>query len=269
MPKRVWAVLEVTLAFGLVHVTYRSFKHFTMLGQWESAAGLNFSPGVTMIVFTLVVLALSNTRPVAFGLTLRGWRTLIPLGLVWSILILLAGGLALASATVRFDPMSPPDLPRALLASAGYLAFAALVMLPFPRATRSTSRALICLAVLAAVVSVPFGVAWHFDKPMGNVLLMTLWLFFGAGFGEELFFRGYIQARAGLATSSLLFGAIHVLNTVDYFEGRFDFAWYSGLVNCCAGLFFGVLRKKTGSVLAGSIVHGTTDVLGSVPRLMA
>lgn len=68
--------------------------------------------------------------------------------------------------------------------------------------------------------------------------------------------------------SSLLFGFIHVLNTVDYFNGRWDFAWWWWLPNFVVGLFFGVLREKAGSVLAGSIIHGLTDVLAEVPSLL-
>jgi membrane protease YdiL (CAAX protease family) len=62
------------------------------------------------------------------------------------------------------------------------------------------------------------------------VWLPALSLFFGSGFGEQIFFRGYIQSRVdqafgcpfrllgfdsfggGLLVSSLLFGLIHVLN---------------------------------------------------------
>lgn len=43
---RVAAIFEVLTAFCLVHLSYRSFKHFTNLGQFEVSAGLNFSPGI-------------------------------------------------------------------------------------------------------------------------------------------------------------------------------------------------------------------------------
>jgi membrane protease YdiL (CAAX protease family) len=58
------------------------------------------------------------------------------------------------------------------------------------------------------------------------------------------------------------------LNTVDYFGGRFEFAWAWWLPNFVAGLFFGLLREKTRSILAGSIIHGLGDVLGRVPALL-
>jgi membrane protease YdiL (CAAX protease family) len=105
------------------------------------------------------------------------------------------------------------------------------------------------------------------------------------GFGEEVFFRGYIQSRLnqefgrpfrimgvefglGLIVSSLLFGFIHVLNTVDYFSGRGAFAWWWWLSTFATGLFYGCLREKTGSVLAGGVHHGLIDVMAEVPSLL-
>jgi membrane protease YdiL (CAAX protease family) len=72
----------------------------------------------------------------------------------------------------------------------------------------------------------------------------------------------------GLMISSLLFGFIHALNTVDYFAGRFDFAWRWMLTNFASGLFFGVLREKTRSILPGAIIHGLSDVLAQIPTLL-
>ena len=117
------------------------------------------------------------------------------------------------------------------------------------------------------------------------MLLRVLWLVLGAGCGEEVFFRGYVQSRlnqsfgrpwrvlrlrfgVGLVVSSLLFGFIHALNTVDYFSGRFEFAWLWWGTNFCAGLFFGCLREGTGSVLPGVVVHSVQDVLAEVPGLL-
>jgi uncharacterized protein (DUF433 family) len=37
--------------------------------------------------------------------------------------------------------------------------------------------------------------------------------------------------------SSLLFGLIHALNTVDYFQGQWDFGWWYGLQNLFVGLW--------------------------------
>jgi len=130
---------------------------------------------------------------------------------------------------------------------------------------------------------VPPLVAAHFQRPA--LWLAVLWLFFGAGFGEEVFYRGYIQSRVdqafgrpwrwlgfefglGLLVSSLLFGLVHALNTVDYFHGRFDFGWSMGVQSIFVGLFFGCIRAKTGSVLPGAIIHGLSDVFARIPNLL-
>jgi hypothetical protein len=48
------ALVEVLLAFALVHVGWRLFKHLTWLGRLEGAAHLNYSPGPIMIAFTIL-----------------------------------------------------------------------------------------------------------------------------------------------------------------------------------------------------------------------
>src|SRR5690348_8259211 len=81
---RTAAVAEVLLAFALVHAAFRSFKYFTRLGQAEVAAGLNFSPGTVMILFTVTVLWLRRADFRAYGLTLDGWRSGLSIGLLWA-----------------------------------------------------------------------------------------------------------------------------------------------------------------------------------------
>jgi membrane protease YdiL (CAAX protease family) len=40
------------------------------------------------------------------------------------------------------------------------------------------------------------------------------------------------------------------------------------LTNFASGLFFGVLREKTGSILPGAIIHGLSDILAQIPSLL-
>jgi membrane protease YdiL (CAAX protease family) len=284
---RILALAEVLLAFAVVHVAYRAIKHFTKLGQHETAAGLNFSAGLTMILFTVGVLLLFKKDFAEYGLALKDGAYHLNVGLLWGILVVLAAGTIIRLAAIQFDPLHPPDARRAVV-----FAFAeivnAILILQFLRRERPALRRVplaISLLVLVMLFSLPPALALHFDRPMAKTLLSTLWLFFGAGFGEEIFFRGYIQSRineafgppwrilgaefgARLFVSAALFGFIHVLNTVDYFAGPFDFAWIWWLPNFASGLFFGLLREKTKSVLAGSIIHGITDVFSIVPALL-
>jgi hypothetical protein len=86
-------------------------------------------------------------------------------------------------------------------------------------------------------------------------------------FGRPFRFLG-VDFGVGLLISAALFGLIHVFNTVDYFHGHWNFSWLWWWPNFGAGLFFGVLRAKIGSVVAGGMIHGMTDVLARVPALL-
>ena len=65
--RRVGAVIEVLLTFGLVHVGFRAIKHFTIVGAWERAAHTNFTPGVVMILFTMLVIVIGSRDPANTG----------------------------------------------------------------------------------------------------------------------------------------------------------------------------------------------------------
>jgi membrane protease YdiL (CAAX protease family) len=162
---------------------------------------------------------------------------------------------------------------------------ALLVLFAFVRMVRGKWHPppAVSLAVLLALLAVPPVLAAYHHRPA--LWLAVLWNFLGAGFGEEVFFRGYIQSRVdaefgrpwrvlgcafgpGLIVSSVLFGLIHALNTVDYFSGRWDFGWWYGLGTTIVGLFYGYLRARTGRVWAGAVTHGLVDTYATVPGIL-
>jgi membrane protease YdiL (CAAX protease family) len=284
---RIAAVAEVVAAFALLHLGYRSFKHFTGLGRQEVDAGLNFSPGAAMILFTAAALLLGRRRCADYGLTSAGWRYHLNVGVLWSVVMVVAAGVLIRAAALHYDPLRPPDTKRAAIFAVAELVNALLLLLLLRRDRGWLRRvpAAVGLFALLVLLAVPPALALAGGRPVVPVLLAVLWLFFGAGFGEEVFFRGYVQSRVdealgrpcrllgaefgwGLAVSAALFGLIHVLNPVDYFAGRYDFAWQWWLPAFAGGLFFGLLRARTGSVLPGAVIHGLTDVLAMVPGLL-
>lgn len=263
------ATLEVALAFGVVHVTFRALKHFTVVGEWERAAQTNFTPGAVMALFTFVILLLCRRSPRAYGITLKPWRENLSFGLAACCLLAAAAGIGLALTRIQFDASRPAGMHRALPgAVVALLVTAALVWLL--RRHSSVLRGIppiISVIVMLAVLCAP--IVSHPER-----FLTVLWLFLAAGFGEEIFFFGYIQSRVtqtsaspwcGIIVASLFFGFLHVLNTVDYFHGRFNFAWWYGLQSFCVGLFHGVLRHHSGSILPGAIAHGLGDILARFP----
>jgi membrane protease YdiL (CAAX protease family) len=284
---RVAALIEVLIVFVVVHVSYRSFKRFTELGRQEAASGLNFSTGSAMILFTVALLLLFRKNFDQYGCSLKRWRYSLNVGLLCGILTVAAAALIIVFAPFPFDPRRPPDIMRALVfALGGMIAlFLLLWLLMRERPLLRRIPSLVAIFVLLGLLALPLALAWYLSRPFLNALLTVLWLFLGAGFGEEMFFRGYVQSRvdqafgrpfrfmradfgAGLFVSALLFGFIHVLNTVDYFGGRWDFAWWWWLPNFVTGLLYGCLREKTGSILAGGVYHGLTDVLAEIPALL-
>lgn len=69
-----------------------------------------------------------------------------------------------------------------------------------------------------------------------------------AGFGEELFFRGFLQPRIGIAAASVIFGALHAL-TFGYF-----------LLAAAMGFYLGWLLQHTGNLLVPMAVHSLYDI---------
>lgn len=73
-----------------------------------------------------------------------------------------------------------------------------------------------------------------------------------AGVGEELLFRGAVQAEFGVVPASLLFGAVHIGGS-----GTVAFGCWAAL----CGLALGWLAVWTGGLLAPTVAHVVYDTL--------
>ena len=236
-----------------------------------------------MIGFTLVVLSVCHRDFESYGLSAKHWRYWLALGLAGSLAILAIQAAGLFVTRIEFDATRPPD-PHAPLSPRRMIALAAIALPAYavilalvqrrPAVLDRIPAAISILAIATLMAMLPLTAAWFHRPPMW---LTSLWLFFGAGVGEEVFYRGYIQSRVdlafgrpwrllgfqfgvGLFVSSLLFGLVHALNTVDYFHGRFDFGWSMGIQSVVVGLFYGLVRSKTNSVIPGAVMHGLSDI---------
>ena len=282
------AIIEVVLAFVFVHVAYRVIKHFTGLGRLEAAAHLNFTPGAVMILFTLCVVLLRRNGPSAYGLGLARLSQNLKVGVLWGAL-LVAGVALLRLLGVRHQPrVRPPTMTEGVIYGLASLAAVVLFAWLLTRQGTMLNRipTAVCALVFLALLCLPLVFALHYGRPFRHTVLTVSWLLLGAGCGEEIFYRGYIQSRVnmafgrpfrffgvqfgmGLLVSSLLFGFLHALNSVDYFDRRFTFAWGFGVANVGTGLIYGCLRESTGSVVAGAVTHAILDVLVIIPGLIS
>ncbi len=283
--KRLAALAEVTAVFALTHVAYRSFKHFSQLGRAETAAGLNFSTGAVMIAVTLALTLLCRRSFTEYGLTLTRWPRNLVVGLLAAALIAV-GALVFVITNMRGNhPLKPPDRNEGIFYGIAAIV-ATLIILVLLRRDRPILRIspIGTAALLALLLSTPLAIAAYDRKPLHPTLLVIAWNFICAGFGEEIFFRGYIQSRVnrafgrpyallgmnfgiGLFVSALFFGLIHALNTVDYFEGRYTLAIWYGLQNIGVGLYYGAIRERTATIVAGGVCHGLVDVLARLPAI--
>jgi hypothetical protein len=186
------ALAEVVVAFVVVHSAYRATKQFTVVGEWERAAGANFTPGAVMIGMTLVMLWVCRRDFGSYGLSLTGWRYGLALGLAGSVVLLSIEAVGLLVTGIEFDGTRPPDPHRRLsllriiaLASVALPAYAAVLILVQKR------RALVDRIPAAASVIAIAG-------------LMTAWAkrcFIGVTFSPASMWRFVVTGQSSDSTS--------------------------------------------------------------------
>jgi uncharacterized protein len=286
---RLAIVVEVILVLVVAHVSFRTFKHFTAWGRWETAEGLNFSAGCVLILAAVGMLLLCRQDFAASGLTLSNWRRNLSAGLCCGILMVAAVVVAgLLAVILKITLQTNGAVATALAGPPIYLVATLLMLMMLQRDDNAAYRCPTTMTLLLVIGLILLPLAKSSNS--NDVIILStgsgLAWFVCSGFGEEIFFRGYMQSRLnrafgrpfrllgvefgfGVIISSLLFGVIHALNTFDYFEGPYEFSWQQGVSISFAGLFFGLLRDKTGSIVAGGVAHGLSDTTAHVFRVMA
>lgn len=78
----------------------------------------------------------------------------------------------------------------------------------------------------------------------------------GAGVGEELFFRGFVDATAGIVVSSVLFGLVHQVRG----PGRIPFMISAALF----GATLALLYRATGSLAGPLVAHVLVNYLNAL-----
>ena len=103
------------------------------------------------------------------------------------------------------------------------------------------------------------------------------------GFGEEFKYRGYMQSRVnqefgrpwkflgipfgpGLLIVSILFGLSHIAQAGIFnpFLGKMTLNPWMALQATFGGLFFGLIREKSDSIVASGLAHGVPNAFGQV-----
>jgi hypothetical protein len=117
-------------------------------------------------------------------------------------------------------------------------------------------------------IAIPLGIKLHFIafapqwSTWKSLPLVSLGILFFTAWPEEFLFRGLLQNLlakvcknefAGWWTASIFFGFSHIPN------GGFP-NWRYVLLASIAGLFYGWVWRKTGSIFASALLHAAVDV---------
>lgn len=141
-------------------------------------------------------------------------------------------------------------------------------------------------AGVGLAVAIPLTRGWFADETIqGMGTWQTVYhalvrVPFGTALAEELLFRGALlglllrrhRPAAALAVSSVVFGLWHVVSTVQRLEenqaaagtdawGQVAIVGGAVVFTTIAGMFFGWLRLRSGSILAPWLVHSATNLL--------
>lgn len=277
-PSRIAALLEVGLVFTLAPV----LSHWLLRGL--SGWSLRYASGVMQIVVPVLILIVARRDFAAYGLTGKRWQYNLDVGLSGYVVQLIPWGLGFGLIAALGSSYTRPAGALILAATSLIASWALFAHLRRREqiehaAGKQSASARGNLLIVAGLLALPIGLGLALNRLSSAVVATVIWQFVFSGFGEEIRFRGYYQSRLnqafgrpfraldvpfgpGLIITSVLFALVHVLNTADLFAGRYEFAWWWGLWAFFGGVFFGLIREKTGSIVAAGIAHGLPDAVG-------
>ncbi len=259
------ALLDVAVVFSLTLLLV-VLVSLSPVGQWQrQVLDRPFTEYVVMAGVPVLVLTAARRNLAAYGLSLR------PVTYHLDIAVTAFLPVALASAVSGFVDYRGRD-GSFILAGAQIAALLASGWLLRNKPTADAKGA-------SLVVFLPIAL-WGQLAParMGNALSALIFYVCFLGAGEELLFRGYIQSRLnaafgkpfqffgvawgwGVAISAGLFGLMHMLNLGSLVAGHWQPMWWWGLWTFFAGLVFGFVREKSGSVVAPALLHGLPQAI--------
>lgn len=274
MKSKILAVLEILVAYLVLRLLGTSLRS-TGVVQWEQETlGWSYTAEILFIAIPALVIWLARRSWADYGISLKDWATNLDIGIKAYLVRIISIG---ALVFVLLFGIGYTNLKGGLIISVGeVLAIALMIWLLQRQKPVASGKSNLIITGLLLLFPILVGLA------MGRLTLIVVstvvWQFF-SGFGEEFVFRGYVQSRlnqafgrpfnwfgiqfgAGLIVTSLLFGLFHAFNTYDPVVGLASLSWGWALFTAFGGLFFGILREKTGTLVAPGIAHGLPDAVG-------
>ncbi|KAA0271971.1 MAG: CPBP family intramembrane metalloprotease [Chloroflexi bacterium] len=276
MKSKILAFVEILLVYAVIQIT-GILRRSTEIVEWEiRTLGWSYTGMFIFVGIPALVIWLTRRDWAEYGVSRSNWRTNLDLGVKAYLVRFIPMGLGIGGAA--FLGWGYKELAGgALVASTEIVAIALMIWIlnrQKPVASGRGSLITTCLLLLFPIV-----VALAINKLSLIIVSTVVWQFVFSGFGEEFVWRGYVQSRLnqafgrpmrmfgiqfgwGLIIASLLFGLLHAFNTYDPNVGFSSLSWGWGLFTTFGGLLFGLIREKTGTLLAPGIAHGLPDAVG-------
>ena len=274
MKSKIFAVLEILAAYLVLRWLGTSLRS-TGIVQWEQETlGWSYTAEILFIAIPALLIWLARRTWVDYGVTLTDWPTNLDIGIkAYLVRFISVGALGVVlSLGIGYESLQG----GAIIALAELIVIAIVVMVLQKQKTVTSGKT--NLIVTGLILLFPIFVGLAMNRLTLIVVSTVVWQFF-SGFGEEFVWRGYVQSRlnqafgrpfrwfgiqfgAGLIITSILFGFFHAFNTYDSALGLASLSWGWALFTTFSGLLFGILREKTGSLVAPGIAHGLPDAVG-------
>ncbi len=281
MKNKLLACAEILMVYVIMRLVVQAIRSTGLLDAEVRLLGWSYIGGLFQMGAPLAVIWLSRRPWADYGVTLTGWQNNLDIGIKAYLVRIIPYILGIgATMLLKLDYRT---LPGGVLVALTEIAGIAVMLWALRRQSEEKALASARSNVITLVVLLllPILIGLVMRRLTLIVVSTVVWQFVFSGFGEEIFLRGYVQSRLnqafgrpwtvsgvqcgpGLVIASLLFGLLHAFNTYNPAAGEYTLAWGWALFTVFSGLFFGLIREKTGSLLGCGIAHGLPDAVGEV-----
>ena len=272
------SIVEVLAVFSLLRLVTVYLPGVSGLVRWERRVlGWSYFTGFLTALLPILVMVFQKREFELYGLTLRKWETSLDAGLK-GYLYLVAPQIILtllSSEGAAYRHMDGSLVLSVSMLVALFLLLRRLTGAKYKPFSSTRTR----LLVAAVFLSIPLLVGMAYGRLSLKLFSTVLWQIVFGGFGEELFYRGYVQSAVneeygrpwsvegvafgpGLLVSSALYGLDRALNTVRPLQGVYTVSWSWGFYAFSVGVFYGFLREYTGDVVGSGVANGLVDSVG-------